>query len=113
MSEMTQPAKQPHGAYEDVAKLTAALGLVIFERTPRGELRFCPHRRTGSRTSFQMSRRVPLFRSWKRSRHLTRSFRRRKPSGVAGPGRPRRNLCQIYGRKCKLPARNYIFAPTL
>ena len=37
MSEMTQPTKQFHGACEDVAKLTAAAGLVTFERTPRGE----------------------------------------------------------------------------
>jgi len=37
MSETTQPAKQPNTAFEDVAKLTAAIGLVIFERVPRGE----------------------------------------------------------------------------
>ncbi len=37
MSETTHPAKQLHTAFEDVAKLTAAVGLVIFERSPRGE----------------------------------------------------------------------------
>jgi len=34
---MTPPTKQTDGAYEDVARLTAAAGLVIFERTQRGE----------------------------------------------------------------------------
>lgn len=37
MSETTHPAKQLQTAFEDVAKLTAAVGLVIFERSPRGE----------------------------------------------------------------------------
>ncbi len=37
MSKTTEPTKQLHEAFEDVAKLTAAVGLVIFERTPRGE----------------------------------------------------------------------------
>lgn len=37
MSKTTQPAKQLHGAFEDVAKLTAAVGLVIFERDLKGE----------------------------------------------------------------------------
>ena len=37
MSETPQPAKQLHRAFEDVARLTAAVGLVIFERGPRGE----------------------------------------------------------------------------
>ena len=37
MSETTHPAKQLHTAFEDVAKLTAAVGLAIFERGPRGE----------------------------------------------------------------------------
>ena len=37
MSETTRLVKQLHGAFEDVAKLTAAVGLAIFERGPRGE----------------------------------------------------------------------------
>jgi signal transduction histidine kinase/DNA-binding response OmpR family regulator len=37
MSETTQPAKQLREVFDDVAKLTAAVGLVIFERDPKGE----------------------------------------------------------------------------
>ncbi len=37
MSETTQPAKQLHPSLEDVAKLTAAVGLVIFERDQQGQ----------------------------------------------------------------------------
>ena len=37
MSETTQPAKQLRGVSDDVAKLTAAVGLVIFERALKGE----------------------------------------------------------------------------
>src|SRR5271166_1101952 len=37
MSKMMQPAKELHTALEDIAKLTAAVGLVIFERGKRGE----------------------------------------------------------------------------
>lgn len=37
MSETIQPAQRPGGAFEDIAKLSAAVGLVIFERGPLGE----------------------------------------------------------------------------
>jgi len=37
MSKTTEPTKQLREAFEDVAKLTAAVGLVIFERTPQGK----------------------------------------------------------------------------
>lgn len=37
MSKTTQPAKQLRGVIDDVAKLTAAIGLAIFERDLKGE----------------------------------------------------------------------------